>query len=404
MIEWQPFGQKHIDFIQRPVADDARINILEGSVRSGKTVSMIPKWLIYLTDGPPGLLAMIGVSKDTIYDNVLRDLFDTVGEGNFSYNRQTGDLQIAGRSVKVIGAKDEGSEKYIRGKTLAGAYIDEMTLIPESFFKQLLNRMSVAGSKLYGTTNPDTPSHYIYKDYIADQDKRDSGMVRVIHFDLDDNPNLGEEYKSFIRSAYSGLFYKRFIQGLWVMGEGSIYDMWTDALVYNEMPFRAHTTSFIGIDYGTLNATCFLHVVDDGECLWIEREYYHSGRQGQQKTDAQYADALIEFIGGVDVNRVILDPSAASFKAELKARGVRIKDANNEVLDGIRIVSNMMARGKLRVNARCVNLIREIQSYRWDPKPADRGKEQPIKIDDHACDALRYVCATIIKPRRLVND
>ena len=130
---------------------------------------MIPKWLNYIMTGPPGLLLMTGVSKDTIYDNVLNDLFDTIGEENYHYNRQSGSLDVFWRDadgehmrrIKVVGAKDEGSEKFIRGKTLAGAYCDELTLMPERFFKQLLNRLSVPGAKLYSTTNPDSPMHYI---------------------------------------------------------------------------------------------------------------------------------------------------------------------------------------------------------------------------------------------------
>ena len=145
MIEFGKWGPKHLEFICNPIQQDARINILDGSVRSGKTVAMIPKWLTYIEQGPPGLLLMTGVSKDTLYDNVLNDLFDTVGQENYTYNRQTGDLVLFGRKIKVIGAKDEGSEKYLRGKTLAGAYCDEVSLMPERFFNQLLNRMSVAG-------------------------------------------------------------------------------------------------------------------------------------------------------------------------------------------------------------------------------------------------------------------
>ena len=167
-MEFRDWGVKALDFIEKPIEEDAFINILEGSVRSGKTVAMIPKWLNYIMTGPPGLLLMTGVSKDTIYDNVLNDLFDTIGEENYHYNRQSGSLDVFWRDadgehmrrIKVVGAKDEGSEKFIRGKTLAGAYCGELTLMPERFFKQLLNRLSVPGAKLYSTTNPDSPMHY----------------------------------------------------------------------------------------------------------------------------------------------------------------------------------------------------------------------------------------------------
>ena len=178
-MEFGRWGDKALDFISRPILQDAFINILEGSVRSGKTVCCIPKWINYIMTGPPGLLIMTGVSKDTIYDNVLNDLFDTLGEQHDKYHRQSGDLLVKWcdangahiRRVKVVGAKDDGSERYIRGKTLAGAYCDELTLMPERFFKQLLNRLSVAGARLYATTNPDSPGHYLYKEYITSEEK-----------------------------------------------------------------------------------------------------------------------------------------------------------------------------------------------------------------------------------------
>jgi len=406
MIEWQPFGKKSIDFIFTPLESDARINILEGSVRSSKTVTMIPKWLNYIKNGPKGLLLMTGVSKDTIYDNVLIDLFDTTGSGAYTYNRQTGDLIIYGRKIKVVGAKDEGSEKYIRGKTLAGAYCDELSLMPESFFKQLLNRLSVKGAKLYATTNPDSPMHYLNKEYITDETKIKSGMVNIIHFELDDNPNLDDDYKTFIRNAYTGLWYKRMILGLWVMAEGAIYDMWTNENIYEKIQVGVESTCrrFISIDYGTTNPMVFLDIYDDGVNVWVKNEYYFDSRKSNtQKTDSQYADDLIKFIGDEYPETIILDPSAASFKAELRQRGLRITDADNGVNDGIRMVASLLAQRKLKVNKACNNLIEEIQGYVWDDKAIKRGEEKPLKTKDHACDAMRYFVKTKIKAYRLIS-
>jgi PBSX family phage terminase large subunit len=406
VIEWQPFGAKSLEFIRNPVSQDARINILEGSVRSSKTVTMIPKLLIYCKHGPPGLLLIVGVSKDTVYDNVLRDLFDTVGTSNYSYNRQTGDLTVFGRSIKVIGAKDDGSEKYLRGKTLAGAYVDELTLIPEKFFKQLLNRLSVRGAKLYATTNPDTPSHYIYTEYISDEEKLSSGLVKVIHFVLDDNPNLDEEYKRDIAKSYSGLFYKRFILGLWVMADGAIYDMWTDDNLYDALPFHiadpAHPYDRdVAVDYGTQNPMVFLDILHDGHGVYVENEYHYAGKANQaQKTDSEYADDLDKFTAGKGINQIIVDPSAASFIAELKKRGYRVKQADNDVENGIRLMASMIQLRMLKVNKRCVNFVREVGSYVWDEKARMRGEEKPLKQNDHVMDACRYYCQTKIKKIR----
>ena len=273
-LQFGLWGEKALNFIKTPIEQDSFINILEGSVRSGKTVAMIPKWINYIMTAPHGLLLMTGVSKDTIFDNVLDDLFDTLGEGHYKYNRQSGDLIVTWyaknikheRRIKVIGAKDEGSEKFLRGKTLAGAYCDELTLMPEHFFKQLLNRLSVKGAKLYGTTNPDAPFHYLYQEYIIDEKKIKSGLVKVIHFELDDNPNLSEEYKNNIRNSYSGMWFMRMILGLWVLAEGIIYDMFSDDLIFKDEIFtntkKSECRRYISIDYGTTNPMAFLDIYD----------------------------------------------------------------------------------------------------------------------------------------------
>lgn len=408
-MEFEQFGAKIMRFILNPIEKDARINILEGSVRSGKTVGMIPKWINYIKNGPKGLLVITGVSKETIFDNVLRDLFDTVGEKNYRYNSQTGLIRIFGRDIKVIGAKDEGSEKYLRGKTLAGAYCDELSLMPEKFFKQLLNRLSVKGAKLYATTNPDHPYHFLYTEYITDEEKMRSGMVKVYHFELDDNPSLDEEYKTFIRGAYTGFWYLRMIEGQWVVAQGAIYDMWDKELntfVDSDLVpgFKSRAQRYIAVDYGSQNATVFLDCWYDGNTVWILDEYYYDGRkEGKQKENSEYADALQKFIGDDYPIFVIIDPSAAAFKTTLRNRGLRIKDADNEVLEGIRMTSTLIAQRKIRVHRdKCPNLLKEISGYVWDEKAILRGVEQPLKHADHACDAMRYFVKTIIKPRRMM--
>lgn len=413
-MEFQKWGRKALEFICTPPSDDAFITILEGSVRSGKTVSMIPKWINYIMTGPPGLLLMTGVSRDTVYDNVLNDLFDTLGDNHYKYNRQAGELDVfweskgdtRSRRIKVVGAKDEGSEKFIRGKTLAGAYCDELTLMPEHFFKQLLNRLSVKGAKLYGTTNPDSPMHYLYKEYITNESMLQDGVVKDIHFMLDDNPNLPAEYKANIRRSYSGMWYKRMILGMWVLAEGLIYDMVSDAMLYNDddlnKTMRSRCRRYIAVDYGTKNPMVFLDILDDGETIWVDREYYWNSRAMQrQKTDAQYADDLADFIGDEYPDFIIIDPSAASFKLVCQGKGFRVKDADNSVNDGIRVTAMLISQGRLKLNRKCTNTWAEFQTYVWDEKAAANGKEQPLKVSDHSMDALRYYCKTMVTKWRL---
>ncbi len=421
MIEWGQWGEKSLDFILTPTEKDARINILEGSVRSSKTVTMIPKWIEYIRKGPKGLLLMTGVSKDTIYDNVLNDFFDTIGEENYKYNRNTGELTVfykynenghiysGKRRIKVIGAKDEGSEKYLRGKTIAGAYCDELSLMPEKFFKQLLNRMSVKGAKLYGTTNPDTPFHYLYTEYITSDVKIKSGMVKIWHFGLEDNPNLSDEYKDFLRGAYRGVWFDRMVLGLWVMAEGRIYDCFDDDNLFDDAGtpswLKTKASRYIACDYGTTNPMVFLDIYDDGDTIWIMQEYYYDSRKkGRQKDDIEYVNDLKEFLNGEYPRFVIIDPSAASFKIILRNNGFRVKDADNDVKGGIRMVSSLIVQKKIKVHKGCEYLRKEFSAYVWDEDArVKRGIEQPLKQNDHGCDALRYYVKTNVAKRRLIG-
>ena len=201
--------------------------------------------------------------------------------------------------------------------------------------------------------------------------------------------------------AVGSVFYKRFILGLWCQAEGAIYDMITDANYYDDASGpdkfnRDKATGYVAVDYGTRNATVFLYILDTGKYAWVEDEYHYSGRdQHQQKTNSQYADDLKAFIGTRKVSKVIIDPSAASFKAELRSRNVitryaddEVMDAENAVLEGIRVTATLFGQRVIRVHTRCKNLIRELQGYVWDQKPTEKGKEKPLKKDDHGPDAL----------------
>jgi PBSX family phage terminase large subunit len=404
------FSEKSRNFIRTRPENDAFISILEGAVRSSKTWTMIPKMLFGLnTYNVEGDRVIFGKSKETIYNNVLNTIFDFVGPKGYSYNRQTGELWLKGVKWSVVGAKDEGSEQYIRGRTIGLAYGDEITLTPKSFMDMLLSRMSPEGARFYGTTNPDSPYHYIYTDYVNNQEKLENGLVRTYKFTMADNLSLSAETRKRYESLYKGVFYQRFIKGMWVIAEGAIYkDVYSDDLLYDDKsaPVSLYHGNqiYIPIDYGTANPTVFLLIIDDGNTYWIDREYYYDSRVvGVQKTDAQYVVDLKDFLeahapkGG----QVVIDPSAASFKAELVQNGIWHCNAKNEVLDGIRTVSSLLGKKKFRIHKRCENLISELQTYSWDTKAQLKGEDKPIKEHDHAPDALRYFSETIVPKYRI---
>lgn len=407
-MQWGEWGAKALRFIARPIELDARITVLEGSVRSGKTVATIPKLLTYCARGPQGVIALTGYTKHNIRVNLLNDLFDAVGNDNYRYNKITGELMLYDRRLQVIGLKDSGSEKHLRGGTFAGAFCDELTTMPESSFTQLLNRLSVPGAKLYGTTNPDSPYHYLYTGYLTDPDKLAAGMVRRIHFELDDNPNLTDEYKTFIRSAYSGLWYQRMVLGRWVMAQGAIYDMYSAAtheITRDQLP-PAFERRHIGIDYGAGNPTVFVKLGvttrNDGKpIIWQYGEYYHDPAARGGKTNEQYKADLLRFMGKEYINGIYPDPSALAFIIELKSPScgrafTSVKRSNNDVLAGINSVATLMQDGRYKVVAEdCPETCKEHVSYIWDEHAQKRGEDAPVKEHDHCEDAVRYPIHTV---------
>ncbi len=370
----------------------ARINIAWGPVRSGKTEGLeIWRWIDYAINGPKGDLLMSGKTLKTLERNVLRRIAELLPVQSFSYSLSKKEARICGRRVELEGANDEGAEGKIRGMTLAGAMLNEITLQPESFFNQCLARMSVKGAKLFGTTNTDSPYHWLKVNYL---DREESLNLRQWKFNLEDNPFLDPDYVESLKAEYTGLWYKRFILGLWVQAAGAVYDMWSDKNVQKVDPGKVRTW-FADCDYGTSNPCTFSLKgtwIEDGKPrIHTFKEYYYDGRNRGQKTDAEYVEDLKAFIQNAPGRiPVYTDPSAASFITAGRKSGIRMVEASNEVLDGIRFVSSWVQDHTYTVDPSCKETIKGYQSYIWDEKAQKRGEDKPLKENDHTCDRDRY--------------
>lgn len=400
-MDWV-FGVKARDSI----ADStARQNLWHGSVRSGKTVSSIIAWLLFLESAPAGDLLMVGKTERTLRRNILGVVEQIVGPASFKYNKGEGEASILGRRVYVAGANDERSEGKIRGMTLAGAYGDELTLWPESFYAMLLSRLSVRGARLFGTTNPDGPYHWLKTNYI---DRASELGIRAWHFNLGDNPALDPAYVTSLKLEYGvgTLWYKRFIDGLWVAAEGAVYDFFSEAEhVMPAPPSEAPERLVLSVDYGTSNATSaglygvWQKPTPAGlRAVRLDGYYYDGRATGRQKTDTEYETDLSERFGKhKPILDVILDPSAASFKTELRRRGWRVRDAENDVIDGIRTQAKMLRNGEYKLVDAPGNkqAIRDYGAYLWDTKAQKRGEDKPLKQHDHTKDEERYALHTI---------
>lgn len=378
---------------QSLISSNSRINIWEGAVRSGKTYISLWRFIKHITYGPLGDYCIIAKTYDSFKRNILPQLQRMIGSDVRHYSGKR-EIKLWGKTIHIIGADDERSESKVRGATFCGAYVDEITMIPESVFKMLISRCAMGDSKIFGTTNPDSPYHWLKKDFLTDNPD-----VCSYQFGLDDNPELQSDEKEYLKRQYRGLWYQRFIEGKWVQAEGAVYDFFDEKYHIIDFPQSQANFYILGVDYGTTNPCAFVLVgcnLHRYPNLWVEDEYYYSSKTNQrQKTDSEYATDLQNFLQYRPVKAIYIDPSAASFKAELQKAGVQnIYDAENEVNDGIRFVSNYLTIGKLKICRKAHNLISEFQSYVWDPKSAKTGVDKPLKENDHLLDALRYVLYT----------
>lgn len=374
----------------------SRLNIAEGAVSSGKSFIFLIRFLEELESGPDGEYLIGGKSETTVLRNVVKPLDNMVG-GILKYNHSRREFNLFDKMVYVVGANDERAEGKIRGLTLAGALLDEATLLPQSFFKMCLSRLRVPNAKLFATTNPDSKFHWLKTDFL-DKFAEDHEELASFQFKLEDNPYLTESYKNSLKKEYSGLWYRRFINGEWVQAEGAIYDFFDQDIHCRQTPPTYAKSYYLGIDYGTTNAFAAVLIGyndDHHPCLWAEKEYYWDSKaRGYQKTDAEYAADLRREFGGYPIKLTYLDPSAASFEVELRRQKWPVKQAKNEVLDGIRCVATLLSQGDLVITTACKNLLKEIESYVWDERSIKLGEDKPVKQRDHALDAMRYVLFT----------
>lgn len=327
--------------------------------------------------------------------NVLSPMRDMLGD-RFQVFLGKSEAHLYNRVIHLIGANDERAEHKIRGPTFAGAYVDEITIIPEGVFEMLKSRLSVTGAKLFGTTNPDSPFHWFKKKFLDREKELD---VTFWDFRLEDNPSLDKGFVENIKKEYQGLWYQRYIEGQWVLAEGTIFDFFDRTKHVIDYPPGAAEYYIVGIDYGTTNPTAFSMVGYSEKTQpnkWLEKEYYWDSKKTlRQKTDTEYAEDLKKFIGQYNVRTIYIDPSAVSFRVELMRQGFKgIIEAENEVLDGIRYHSTQLSNGTFKICHNCTKTVEEYGTYRWDQKASVRGEDKPLKENDHLMDSIRYALYT----------
>ena len=377
--------------------------ICDGAVRSGKTSIMMWAFVRWAMENFSGQrFGVCGRTVDSCTKNIIVPFTAmSLAKERYIIRWRRGDkvMEVRRGAVtnyfEVFGGKDDASYTLIQGRTLAGVLLDEVVLMPRSFVEQALTRCSVDGAKLWFSCNPGSPQHWFYTEWIKRHKERNA---LYLHFEMTDNPGLSEKTLERYQNMFTGVFYDRYIRGLWVLAEGLVYDFGEENIV-DDVPESGEY--YISCDYGTLNPFSAGLWCWDGKTATRIREYYYSGREEHRnKTDEEYYTELEKLVGELPVISVIVDPSAASFIEVIKRHGkFKVRKAVNDVLPGIATTARYLRSGALKIHRSCKDAIREFGLYRWDEKSTE---DRPIKENDHAMDDTRYFAMTVL--RRKVRD
>lgn len=422
-MKWKQLSKKQLQLLtwwtkESPYKNYSGI-IAEGSIRSGKTLVMSTSFLLWsMSEFNNQVFAICGKTVGSLRRNVITQLKEVMaGRGYKVLDRQTENKLVVVRgnvrnTYYLFGGRDERSQDLIQGITLAGVMLDEVALMPRSFVEQALGRCSVTGSKAWFNCNPEGPQHWFYQEWVLKAKER---KILRIHFRIEDNLSLSQDIIDRYNTMFSGIFYKRFILGEWAFADGVVYDCFTKEkntysdsergnvlprIVLDNDPFDGYP--IYGVDYGVFNPQVFLEVYkyskpgDKIPYFFVDNEYYYDSRKKmKQKTDDEYIDDFIKFNDGKRYKAMIVDPSASSLIVTAHKKGINTRKANNEVQSGIRMVYTLLNSGHILINRdKCPNLISELGLYIWNEKRGKTGKEEVVKQNDHALDALRYTIYT----------
>lgn len=410
-IPWSDFSDKHKHYIRN--AQHSRICVAEGAIRSGKTIDHciiaaahleLCRDKIHLASGSTigNAKLNIGVCNGFGLEALFRGRCKwgkyRDNEALFLYT-QTGE-----KVVVFAGGGKADSYKRILGNSYGLWIATEINEhydsddSRESFIKVAFGRQAAALDPLVlWDLNPCNPNHRIYGDYIDHYQETNLSGYLYEHFTIDDNLSISDKRREEIKAQYdpSSVWYRRDILGERCIAVGLVYPMFEkDRHTFKEPSLKG--PKYISIDYGTMNPFAMgLWTLGRGEAE-MEKEYYYDGRERKrQKTDEEYYQDLERFADGHTIDRVIVDPSAASFIECIRRHGkFNVVKANNSVLDGIRLTGTLLQAGKLRFHESFVNTFAEFGSYVWDE---DAGEDAVIKENDHAMDMIRYFCNTIMR-------
>ena len=408
LFRFTPFSHKQKVVLEwwmpgSPYADKDGV-ICDGSIRSGKTTVMSLSFIMWAMETFDGLnFAVCGKTIQSLRRNVIGQLkMMLLSRGYRVEEHRSENYMVIRMGAKentfyLFGGKDEGSQDLIQGITLAGVFFDEVALMPESFVNQATGRCSVDGSKYWFNCNPESPSHYIKTEWI---DKiTEKNMIRV-HFTMRDNPSLSQKVIERYERMYKGVFYDRFIRGLWVIAEGLVYGMFDKEknIFHGEYTYSPQSSYYLSIDYGTMNpfAVGLMELQNSGRVRMLREGHYSGREKGVTIDNEAYYKMIQEVAGDFPITSIVIDPSAAAMKATIRKYGeYTCTDGNNDVLNGIQEVTKYLNLGMLQIHESSTETQKECGAYAWDEKAV--GEDRVIKEFDHHMDLIRYFIYTVAR-------
>ena len=383
-------SDKQKDLI-RFAKQEGTISFSVGAIRSGKTFAGSAAFVAYTQAQENAYVHLIlGRKLRVIETEILPEVksFADAWEIPYNYNRGDQKIEIGSQTYLLRAGNDVRSGDSLQGVTVHSALIDEATLLPEEFFKSAISRLTYGDSKAWVLCNPSFPQHWLKKKWL------DAALVQQhLQFTFEDNPTLSEEVKARNRAMFAGVFASRMVQGLWAAAEGLIYPDFH--LETYDKEWKVEQTS-VGCDYGIASTFALVAL----QRLRHKKEktiQYHvpwcagikGGNDIKNPDDSELADFTMGRFTQDPFRSIIIDPSAASFRAQLlktKNRKFNLRKAKNDVGPGIRTTGALLTTKELTVDPDCTPLIEELESYAWD----ETKEDTPLKQNDHYCDALRY--------------
>ena len=388
--------------------------ICDGAVRSGKTSIMMWAFVRWAMENFNGQrFGVCGRTVDSCTKNIIVPFTAmSLAKERYIIRWRRGDkvMEVRRGAVtnyfEVFGGKDEASYTLIQGRTLAGVLLDEVVLMPRSFVEQALARCSVDGAKLWFSCNPGSPHHWFYQEWIKRHRERNA---LYLHFEMKDNPGLSEKTLARYENMYAGIFYDRYVRGLWVAAEGVVYKDFAnntekylidDPLKWAEDQGTKFSVISIGVDFGgTKSATKFqaTGITKDYRVVALEEEYIKNeeidpdalnrrfatfcqlitSKYGYSQTRADSAETVL--IRGLD------------HTAQKMRLGTQVKNALKlQITDRIRLVVLLTKQGRFKVSRSCPHLIDALQTAIYDPDKFEDERLDDGTSDIDSLDAFEY--------------